>query len=39
MSVHSRVTNTRALVGFLLPVAVAIGFLLLLVIGATAMMM
>jgi hypothetical protein len=39
MSTHSRTTNTRALVGSLLPIAVGVGFLLLLLIGATAMMM
>ena len=38
MSEHSRTTITHALVGSLLPVAVGIGLLLLLLIGATAMM-
>ena len=39
MSTHSRATITRALVGSLLPVVVGVGLLLLLLIGATAMMM
>ena len=39
MSTHSRATVTRALVGSLLPVVVGVGVLLLLLIGASAMMM